>query len=226
MKKTGCYLLFVLFPALVSAQTKPAPEGGASLSFSIEKDLLKNLTVNIEEEIRLQTGRIGFDRTVSTAGLDCSLFGKKVKTGIYCAFIYLYNDDYLFEPRCRFYLNLSYRENIEAFTLSWRIRLQETVRDGSRGSYRINPRYTMKNRLEMEYSVWGKPWKPFLSCDLSTNLNDPETRYDFVRLRFQGGANWRLNRTASIDMFLRWDEYLTNRDSRIISLGICYRMKL
>jgi hypothetical protein len=225
MKRIACYLLLVLIPVLASSQAKRDTKEGMSLSVVAEKDLQRNLSLHVEEEIRLQTNRIGFDRTVSAAGLDYSLLGRKVKIGVYYAFIYLYNNDYWFEPRHRFYLNLSYRESMEPFTVSWRLRAQETVRDEKRGSYRVNPRYAIKNRLEVEYTIWGKPWKPFLSCDLSNNLNDPETRYDFVRLRFQGGVNWRLNRTESLDIFLRWDEYLKADDPRVVSLGISYKVK-
>ncbi|MDR0698536.1 MAG: DUF2490 domain-containing protein [Tannerella sp.] len=225
MKRITCYLLLVLIPVLASSQSKRDTKEGMSLSVTAEKYLRRNLSLNIEEEIRLQTNRIGFDRTVSAAGLDYNLLNRKAKIGVYYAFIYLYNNDYLFEPRHRFYLNLSYKESIESFTVSWRLRVQETVRDEKRGSYRVNPRYATKNKLEVEYVVWGKPWMPFLSCDLSNNLNDPETRYDFVRLRFQGGVNWRLNRTESLDIFLRWDEHLKADDPRVVSLGINFKMR-
>lgn len=197
-----------------------------SMSFAVDRDVRRNLNINFEEEVRLITGNNGFDRTVGTLGFDYALFDKRIKIGACYAFIYLCNDDRVYEPRHRFFLNLSCRQNLEPFTFSWRIRLQETLRDDSRGRYRINPRYVMKNKLEVEYAVWGKPWKPFLSCDFSTNLNDPETRYDLIRLRFQGGVTWRLDRTRSIDFLVRWDEYLKTRDPRVISLGVAYRLRL
>jgi hypothetical protein len=224
-EKTACGLiLFLLFSSPVLSQQERRTEGGMSMSFAADKVLYGNLNINFEEELRLTTGSNAFDRTAGALGLDYSLFGKKVKIGACYAFIYLYNDDHVYESRHRFFLNLSYRQPIESFTLSWRIRLQETLRDNSRGSYRINPRYVMKNKLEAEYAIWGKPWKPFLSCDFSTNLNDPETRYDLVRLRFQGGIAWRINRTTSMDFFVRWDEYLKNSDPRVVSLGVAYKI--
>ena len=79
-------------------------------------------------------------------------------------------------------------------------------------------------RLEATYAIWGKPLKPFLSCEISTHLNDPETRYDPARLRLQGGVAWRINRTTSADFFLRWDEYLKNLDPRVVSLGITWKI--
>ncbi|MDR1814826.1 MAG: DUF2490 domain-containing protein [Tannerella sp.] len=220
-------LLFLLTPIVLNAQPQRETKGGAVMSLNVEKDLpLRNMSVNFEEELRLITAPNVYDRTVSSLGIDYALLDRKIKIGAYYAFIYLYNNDFLYEARHRFYFNLSYRQNVEQFTFSWRVRLQETLRDENRGSYRVNPRYVMKNRLEAEYAVWGKPWKPFLSCDFSTNLNDDETRYDLVRLRFQAGANWRINRTTSMDFYLRWDEYLKDDDPRVISIGAAYKMKL
>jgi hypothetical protein len=218
--------LLLLLSCTVSAQPEKRTENGLNLSFALDRDLRRNLNVNFEEELRLTAQNNIFDRTVSALGLDYSLFDRRIKIGACYAFIHLYSDDHIYESRHRFYLNLSFRQNLEPFTLTWRIRLQETLRDDSRGQYRINPRRVMKNKLEAEYAIWGKPWKPFLSCDFSTNLNDPETQYDLIRLRFQCGLAWRLNRTESIDIFVRWDERLKNNDPRTVSLGVAYRLKL
>jgi hypothetical protein len=226
VKAASWMILFLFLSSQLPAQQERRTEAGAMMSFAAEKDLIRNLTVHFEEELRLITGGNGFSRATGSLGADYSLMDKRVEAGAYYAFIYLYNDDHLYESRHRFFINLSYRQTVGSFTLSWRIRLQETLRNESRGSYRVNPRYVMKNKLEASYAIWGKPWRPFLSCDFSTNLNDPETRYDAVRLRFQGGITRRINRTASIDVFFRWDEYLKNNDPRTLSLGVAYKLTL
>jgi hypothetical protein len=224
-KKKYCLLLLLFVPLLVFSQPKRETKGGASLSVELEKELKRNFSLSFEEEVRFLTNNIGFDRNVLSAGVDYSLFDKRVKVGAYYAFIYLYNSDYMFEPRQRAYFNLSYKEKISAWTLSWRGRLQGTFRDENRDDYRVNPRFVMKNKFEAEYQVFGKPWKPFLSCDIYTNLNDPITRYDLSHIRFQGGASWRLNRTTYLNLFLRWDEYFGGDDPRIVSIGATYKMK-
>jgi hypothetical protein len=214
------------------AQQPPRPtDGGASLSFEYEKTLRRHLTLGVEEELRFITNRIGFDRSVTSGGLEYAFLGDRAKIGAWYAFIYLYNNDFLFEPRHRFYINLSFKENLAAYnaslplTLSWRGRIQETIRDENHGSYRINPRYVMKNKFEADWQIWGRPWKPYISCDISTNLNDPETRYDLARLRFQAGAVRRLNRTDYINFFVRWDEYRTENDPRVVYLGFAFKIK-
>ncbi|MDR1676675.1 MAG: hypothetical protein LBR86_09440, partial [Tannerella sp.] len=93
------------------------------------------------------------------------------------------------------------------------------------GEYKINPKYVMKNRLEIACIIWGSPWKPYLSCDFSTSLNDPVRGNELTRLRFQGGASWRLNRTTYLDFFLRCDEHLTGDEPRVLSSGVACKMK-
>lgn len=218
-------LFFLLIPFLSFAQSQRETNLGASLSFEAEKDLSRSLSVALEEEVRLIDNQIGFDRSVSSWGLDYSLWNKKIKIGAYYAFIYLYNKDYLYEPRHRYYLNVSYKEAFEPFTFSWRGRLQGTYRDENRDEYKINPKYVMKNKLEVNYTIWGSPWKPYLSCDFSTSLNDPVRGYELLRIRYEGGTNWRLDRTSYLAFFLRWDEYLADPDPRVFSIGATYKKK-
>ena len=221
------YLLFIFFciPFLSYSQSKKETNLGASLSLELEKDLSRYFSLNMEEEVRLINNNKGFDRSVTSLGLDYALFNKKVKIGAYYAFIYLYNNDYLFEPRHRYYLNLSFKQPIEQFTLSWRGRLQGTYRDENRGEYKINPKYIMKNKFEVEYAVWGRPWKPYVSCDLSTELNDPKGN-DLTRIRYQGGTSWRLNRTDYLNFFVRFDHYMAGDDSNTWAVGVAYKIKL
>lgn len=198
---------------------------GASFSLAGEKDLNRFLALAIDEEIRFTNNNIGFDRSITSFGLDYSFLDKKLKTGIYYAFIYLYNNDYLYEARHRYYLNLSYKETFEPYVLSWRGRLQCTYRDENRGEYKINPKYVMKNKFEAAYLIWGSPWKPYISCDLSTSLNDPVMGHELLRIRYEGGASWRIDRTTYMEFFVRLDEYLSGNDPHILSLGVAYKAK-
>ena len=222
-----CFLLLIVFPLPVLSQSEQETAFGAALVLEIEKDLAKNLSATFEEEVRLVNNPIGFDRTATTLGFDYRLFNQKVKIGGAYAFIHLYNNDFLFESRHRYYLNLSYRETFNAITLSWRGRLQATHRNENIDRYKINPKYVMKNKVEASYTIFGSPWKPYLSCDFSTILNDPMMNgYGLTRVRFTGGSAWRLNRTTYLDFFLRYDKELDARDPNRISFGIGYKTKL
>jgi hypothetical protein len=217
-------LLFLLSSLSSFAQAARETGAGASLTLEAEKDLNRFFSLSGEEEIRLLDNSTGFDRTVTSLGINYSFFDRKIKAGVYYAFLYLYNNDRLFEARHRYYFNLSYKETFEPFILSWRGRLQGTYRNESLGRYKINPKYIMKNKIEVAYMIWGSPWKPYLSCDFSTSLNDPVMGYELTRMRFQGGTSWRLNRTSWMDFFLRFDNYLSGDDPHLLSLGVGYKV--
>jgi hypothetical protein len=219
-------LLFLLFISLSAlAQSEKENHYGASLSVELEKDLNRFFSLTLEEEVRLINNPVGFDRNITAFGIDYALFNRKLKFGVYYAFLYLYNDDFLFEPRCRSYFNISYKETQESFTFSWRGRLQRTYRDENRGRYKINPKYGMKNKFQIEYSIWGSPWKPFISCDISNDLNNPAGN-ELTRFRYQGGVVWRMNRTDYLEFFARYDQYTAGNEANILAIGMGYKMKL
>jgi hypothetical protein len=218
-------IFFLLLSVSSFAQSRKETDVGASLSLELEKELNRFFSLSMEEEIRLLDSPTGFDRSVTSLGLDYALFGRKLKFGAYYAFIYLYNNDHLYEPRHRYYFNLSYKETINQFTLSWRGRVQGTYRDENRGEYKINPKYGLKNKFQVEYAIWGSPWKPFISCDLSNDLNNPMGNA-LTRIRYQGGTGWRLNRTDYLDFFVRYDQYMAGDEHNGVSIGVGYKIKL
>lgn len=217
-------LLFVSVPA--KSQTEKSIRVGAPLTLELEKELSRNLSLILEEEIRLENNGIGFNRTATSLGFDYSLFDKKLKVGGFYTYIYLYNNDYLFESRHRLYLNMSYKETFEPFTFMWRGRLQSTFRDENRGSYNVNPKYVLKNKFEVSYTIFGSPIKPFASVDFSNYINNPDQNFELTRIRYSSGVNWRLNRTNYIELFLRFDQRTDRRDPDYLGLGATYKVKL
>lgn len=219
-----CFL-FLCFSAFSFAQTKKETNLGTSLSLVLQKDLSRFLTWEIDQEIRLINNTVGFERSITETGLDYALFRKRVKVGAYYAFMYLYNNSHLYEPRHRYYFNLSYKQPLNDFTFSWRGRFQSTFRDEDRDRYKVNPKQVVKNKFEIEYIIFGSPWKPYLSCDLSTYLNDPVMGYTLTRIRFQGGVNWRMDRTTYMEFFLRYDDYQSASDNNSLFVGATYKIK-
>jgi len=224
MRMTILFLLCLISVSSFS-QSEKETNIGLSTSVKVQKNLNRFFNLDIEEEVRLINNDKGFDRSVTSIGLDYALFDKRLKLGAYYAFIYLYNNDHFFEPRQRYYLNLSYMHPVDRFTFSWRGRFQGTYRDENIGEYKINPKYITKNKVEVKYAVWGRPWKPYISSDLSTDLNNPKGNY-LTRIRYQGGTAWRINRTDYLDFFIRYDQYMEGNEPNVWSLGIGFEKKL
>ena len=218
------FLSLLLISLPVIARSGDDTDIGLNLSYDADKQLIENLNLSAGAEVRFKTNGVGFERTTATAGLDYAFWKKRVKVGAFYEFIYRYNNNYFFDPRHRYYFNLSLRETFGRFTLLWRGRAQGTYRQENRGQYKINPKYVLRNKFEVEYSIWGKPWKPYVSAELFTELNNPMGN-DLTRVRTESGAEYRINRTNYLTLYLRWDEYLVNNTPRVISLGAAYKMK-
>ena len=219
-KSILCLLFFCFLPLIAWAETDVC----GIVSASVEKKLNPLFDLNLENEVRFYNNAIGFDRNITSIGFDYSPFNRRLKVGGYYAFLYLYNNDYLFEARHRYYFNLSCKETFNRWTFSWRGRWQVTHRDENRGQYKINPKQVLRNRFQIDYSVWGRPWKPSVSCELYNDLNNPAGNY-LTRIRYQAGTSWRLNRNDYLDFFVRYDQYMDRREPGVIYIGAGWKLK-
>ncbi|MDR0428181.1 MAG: DUF2490 domain-containing protein [Dysgonamonadaceae bacterium] len=217
--------VFIGFSSLITVQAQGDTDYGASFTFEVTKELNRFFRLNVDEEVRLvDNNRYKFDRSSTTLGVDYEIIRSKMRTGVFYSFLYLYNSDYLFEARHRYFFHVSYKEEVGSFTLSWRGRFQSTVRDENRGAYKVNPKYILRNRIQAEYNIWKSRWVPFLSCELANPLND--SRYDLNRIRIQGGTEYRLSRYTYLNAFLRYDTNFESGDHNRLILGVGYRIKM
>ena len=224
LKKVSLPILLFCFSVVVFAQERET-DLGAAFSIQLQKSLGRKVEISLEEELRLLNNNANFDRLASTVGADYSIIDKKLKVGVYYCYLYMYNSDFFYENRHRYYLSLNYKEHFGKYTVSWRGRLQGTSRDECRGEYKINPKYVLRNRLQVEYSIFGSPWKPYISAETTNSLNDPLGN-EIYKLRFQGGTSWRMDRRSYLEFFLRLDEYIAGNDPRVFSIGVGYKRNL
>jgi Protein of unknown function (DUF2490). len=219
-------LLFFSLPLYAFAQFERETDLGSVFAFEMEKDLYRNFSLSFEEEVRFSTSSTKFfERNMATLGIDYSFIDKRLKAGLAYCNIHLYNSKYYFENRHRYYASLSYKHPLGDFILSWRGRFQGTYRNENFGEYKINPKYALRNKIDLEYNIFGSPWRPSVSMDFANTMNDPMGDY-FYRIRYQGSVSWRINRTESLDFFLRLDHYIADEDPHILAIGVCFKKKL
>lgn len=223
MSKHPVVIIFLLFISLSVSGQERETDLGAMFSVQLNKELSRFLELSFEGEARLLTNNnSGFDRLSGDIGLEYTIL-PGLKAGAFYSHIYLYNSDFLYENRHRYYANFSYKYDVNRkITLAWRTRFQGTTRDENRGEYKTNPKYVLRNRVEIEYAILGTPFKPYFSCEATNSLNDPLGN-EIYRLRFQGGITWRLDRTTYLEFFVRANEYLVDEDPRVVSIGIGYK---
>jgi len=221
--KHPVFIVLLLFSLPLSGQVRETDIGGI-FSVQLNKDLNKRTSISFEEEVRLLSNNTGFERSTSGVGIEYNII-KKLKAGVFYNFMYMYNNNFLYEIRHRYYVNLSYKQKINRkISLTGRTRFQGTNRDETRGEYKTNPKYVLRNKLEADYNIPGSRWEPYFSVEATNSLNDPLGN-EINRLRFQGGTGWRLNKTTYLEFFVRWDEYSVMPDPRVVSIGVGYIAK-
>jgi len=221
--KYWVFIVLLLFSFPLLGQERETDIGGI-FSVQLSKDLNKRTSISLDEEVRLLSNNTGFERFTSGVGIEYNII-KKLKAGVFYNFMYMYNTNFLYEIRHRYYVNLSYKQKIDRkISLTWRTRFQGTNRDETKGEYKTNPKYVLRNKLEADYNIPGSRWKPYFSVEATNSMNDPLGN-EIYRLRFQGGTNWRLDKTNYLEFFVRWDEYTVMPDPRVVSIGVGYIAK-
>lgn len=69
--------------------------------------------------------------------------------------------------------------------------------------------WLLRSRLGAEFTVSGKPVKPYVWCELENTLNAPEYQqkdgHQFIsHVRTQAGVKWRVSKRSSLDFYYRF----------------------
>lgn len=221
----GCAALWLTLGLFLLPLTGVAQEDdfGAILSGEVNLPLISRWDASFEQEFIFSNNLTNFSRSKSTVGVDYSLIRKKLKAGFAYSFIRKEEDYSWFETRHRFTMGLTYKEEIKRnLTLSLRSRLQSTLRDESRGDYRINPKYYWRNRLQLNYQMPRLPLKPEVSCEFFYPLNR-EVSNLIDAWRITAGMEYQWNKRNAVSLYYRVDrEQNVPNPLRAYSVGAGY----
>lgn len=103
-----------------------------------------------------------------------------------------------------------------------RLRMQSTFRDERHGSYRYNPKLTLRGRLSASYTMPDKPWKFGTHAEYFYRLNDP--RGAFVdEMRYTAYVTRLIDRHQNLTLYLKYFHELQVADPlRMLAVGINY----
>lgn len=106
-----------------------------------------------------------------------------------------------------------------------RVRMQSTFRDATHGSYRYNPKLTLRGRLAASYAMPDKPWKFGANAEYFYQLNDPrgsivdEMRYALELTRI-------IDRRQSLTLYLKYFHEMQVADPlRMFCIGLRYEFE-
>ena len=193
------------------------------IGFEVNRDLYRGLSLSWEEEARFKNLSTEFDRLYSTLNLGYRINDYfKVGAGYTLALIW---HDGKKNTNYEKYLDVRHRINLDLIgnyrVGAWKFTLRErpvvTIRtDDPDLLEKANPQWSLRSKLMAEYSIFGKPLKPYAACELSNTLNAPDyANGNYInRIRTNLGLKWRLDSRSSVDFYYRFDVG-TNRDINI-----------
>ncbi|MBN2814271.1 MAG: DUF2490 domain-containing protein [Bacteroidales bacterium] len=159
---TQLTLLLTLFLPCLKAQQRDFqvwPSVGLNL------EIVKNLELEIEEEVRFRENATLIDRQVNDLSLNYR-FNRYFKAGLNYRLEaqWVNADDYNW--RNGFSGDLSLRMQPARFTLAYRLRLQSLKVERFRNETAFSGGYRHRHKIEAEYDIQGVPLVPFASGEL------------------------------------------------------------
>jgi hypothetical protein len=197
-------IFFFLISKAILAQTE---DFGIWTSIGGEKKLGK-WDFNAEAELRTKDNSGQVNRWSLQLEAAYSII-KPLKIGASYQFIYFHDTEYWdFQPRNRFNLFLSGKQKLGNFTFSLRERAQLTTKDasdrikksGKINTYKINPEWTWRNRLKVEYNIPKFPVTPSLSFESFYQLNNPDGN-TFDDMRYTLSFAYNLTKHNQLEIY-------------------------
>ena len=146
-------------------------------------------------------------------------------------YIYFHDFKYSnFQPRNRFYFFLQEKRKMGDFTFTLRERIQVTTKDesdriksnGKIDTYKINPDYSWRNRLKIDYNIPRCPVSPSLSVESFCQLNNPDGN-KFDDMRYTLSFKYNLTKHNEIEIYGLVDKEMNvkNPEKKLVT-GIGY----
>jgi len=198
---------------------------GAWLGFELEKNV-KDWTFSAGEELRTMNNAGTIQGSYTSLCIDYSPW-KRLKFGTSYQFI-LFNDTEYDDLQPRHRLNFYTTGNLKMgdFKFSLRERLQFTFKDESERDYKMNPKTSWRNRLELEYNIPKSKITPSASVETYYQLNNPDgNRFD--QIRYKLAAAYKINKRNKVELYGQFDHEINvkNPVDRSV-LGLTYTLQL
>ncbi len=109
--------------------------------------------------------------------------------------------------------------DFQSWELELRTKGQATLRDETKGDYKYNPKYVWRNQLELSYTIFGSPLKPYISAEIFCPL---QSKYGFYMDGFRAilGLKYRVSQRNSIDFRLRFDQDIQQANPLSMVYGV------
>jgi len=200
-------LLPVVFFSVWGSANAQREKWGTWTSFGVEKKLDK-WNFGAETELRTIYAVRLIDRWSISLDADYALI-KPLKVGVGYQLMNTLDTKYLnYQLRNRFSGWVTGKQKWGKWSVSLRERLQVTVKDDSKriddnggiDTYKINPAWVWRNKLNLSYNIRKNPITPGFSVETFYELNNPDGN-QFNNFRYTLYADYKLNKHNVLEVY-------------------------
>lgn len=169
---------------------------------SAEYKPVKNLTLNLAQEVRTKNNTSELDRLYTTLDVSYKVH-KYIKVGASYSFHALYkgNDTWQFRHRGRLHVTGSY--SVNNWGMSLRVMPEMTYTDKEIDPLEeVNPTWIMRSRFKVDYSFIDKPVKPYAYVEMFNPLVNPTYGNAWLeKMRYSIGTEWSVDAHNKFDFY-------------------------
>jgi hypothetical protein len=214
-------LLFLVLPVFFLQQTTGQQKDFQFWpSFTLNVEVVKNLKIQVEEELRLRENCTQMSRQINEIGV-----GYKINKYVRTALMYRIEADWInadtYRWRNGFYADIALKYEPGRFTLGYRLRLHSSKITLNEKQQQWFDGLLHRHKFTVEYNIKGSPLKPFAEGELFAVMAGSQGS-SLLAYRAWAGLSYTLNKKHEFALKYGIDQELNIPDplsSYIIALG-------
>jgi len=211
-------LLFALTKQLAAQELKVVQDLQLWTGVAIEKEIGKNWTFSLEEQIRFKHNISEINNYFTEAGVRYRINKNFALEGAY-RYTRDRKSDNSYENLSRYHLDLRYRGRLDFITLAYRLRYQKEVEGFKLYDQMIPYEKFLRHRLKISYTDFTK-LTPFVSGEIF-QLFRPDYHAEYAYIRVQGGVRYDTRKLGSFRF-----AYGFNREINEIEPALTFLIKV
>jgi len=196
-------------------------------SFQVNLEVIDNLKLHLEEEIRFHENLSLVNRQVNDLGITYRI-NKYLKTGVFYRLEADWKNAREYAWRNGIYSDISLRYEVERFTIGYRLRVQSSRVERNDSEADLFDGFRHRHKLSAEYDLKGIPLVPFAEAELFVDYSAAElSRIKGFRTWF--GLEYSIKKIHTLCLKYGIDQEINTSDplqSYIIALGYALDLKL
>ncbi|MGQ1948340.1 DUF2490 domain-containing protein [Geofilum sp. OHC36d9] len=179
--------------------------------FAIEKELTKEISLELEPEWRYLLDEDETDRFSTSLNVDYA-FNKKWKFGVGYTWIHDHDiDDDEYANRNRYSLFVRHKRVFGNWSMSLREKFQSTYYDADNDNKKYDPKNALRSKLEVCYKIKLLHIKPYISGQFRYQLNNPDGN-EIDNFRWAFGTDYEISKTVSADFYCQYDKVVNVKE--------------